>query len=104
MSKVAVIAKLTAAPGKRDELAEVLRSVAIPGVADEEGTEIYAAVTDNGDDDTVWFFELYRDEASLDAHGKSDNMARLGAALGGLLAGRPELHVGVPVAAKGLDV
>lgn len=104
MSKVAVIAKLTAVEGKRSEVAEVLAGLAMDNVADEAGTEIYAAHVDSGDEVTVWFYELYSDQDALAAHGAGDGMKTVGAALAGLLAGPPEIHVLGPVAAKGLEL
>ncbi len=104
MSKVGVIAKLTTVEGKRDEVVQILASQGVPVADDEPGTEIYAAHVDSGDDVTIWYYELYTDEAALAAHGKNPAMKDVGAALGGLLAGRPEIHVLSPFAAKGLEL
>jgi quinol monooxygenase YgiN len=101
MSKVAVVAKLTAAPGKRDELIDVFKGL-FDAVEAEAGTEIYSLHTDTGDADTVWFFEFYRDNDALAAHGGSDAMKALGPKLAGLLGGAPDLRVLAPVVAKGL--
>jgi quinol monooxygenase YgiN len=103
MSKVAVLAKLTAADGKRDELVEAFSSM-FDAVAGEEKTEIYAVHVDAADPNVVWFYELYTDQEGFNAHGTSDAMKAAGAALGPLLAGRPELMFLTPVRAKGLAV
>ena len=103
MPKVAMIAKLTAAEGKRDEVAAVFESY-FPALADEDGTEIYALHEDVADPNVIWFYELYRDDAALGVHGGSDAMKQLGGQLGGLLAGRPELTMLRPRIAKGLSV
>lgn len=101
MSKIAIIAKLTAAEGKRDALVEVLRAQ-IDLVADETGTEVYALHTGDGDDTSVWFYEIYTDAAAAAAHSGSDAMKALGPKLAGLLAGRPEIIRCTPIKAKGL--
>ena len=102
MAKVAMVAKMTAAAGKRDELVEALGSLS-DAVAEEEGTEIYALHLDAADADVVWFYELYRDGDALAAHGGSEAMKAIGPQLASLLAGRPELIFLTPVRAKGLD-
>jgi len=103
MPKVAVVAKLTAQPGKRDELVAVLSEV-VASAAGEPGTEVYSMNTDKSEADVVWFFELYADDAALAAHSGSDAMKTAGPKLAGLVAGRPELHLLEPVVGKGLPV
>jgi quinol monooxygenase YgiN len=101
MSKVAVIAKITALPDKRDEVVAILSGM-VKKVEDEPGTLVYSLNTDKGDPDVIWFYELYTDDAALGTHGGSDAMKEMGQQLRGLAAGRPELFVLDLVAAKGL--
>ena len=101
MTKVALVARMTAAEGKRDELVEAFGAI-YDAVAGEEGTEIYALHLDAGDPNVVWFYELYRDMDALSAHGTSEAMAAAGPQLSSLMAGRPELTFLTPVRAKGL--
>jgi quinol monooxygenase YgiN len=101
MTKVALLAKMTAAPGKRDDLVEAFGTL-YEAVAGEEGTEVYALHLDAADADVVWFYELYRDTDALTVHGTSEAMQALGSQLSSLLAGRPELLFLTPVRAKGL--
>jgi quinol monooxygenase YgiN len=103
MSKIALIAKLTAAEGKADELKEALRAL-IEAAESESGLEVYAANQAADDPQVFWFFELYADQAALDVHGKEDPMRGAMKQLGGLLGGRPEVTMLSPVVAKGLDV
>lgn len=103
MSKVAVIAKLTAAEGKRDELVEALRAL-VKGTEDEPGTLAYILNTDHAEADVVWFYELYESQDALDIHSSSETMKTVGRQLAGLVAGRPELHVLSPIAATGIEV
>jgi quinol monooxygenase YgiN len=101
MSELAVIAKLVTLPGKRDDVVAVL-SAMVDDVKAEVGTEVYALHTQNDDDVTIWFYERYVDKAALGVHGATDAMKALGPKLAGLLAGRPELTMLTPVAAKGV--
>ena len=101
MTKVALVAKMTAAEGKRDELVEAFGRL-FDAVAGEGGTEVYALHLDANDANTVWFYELYTDMDGLTAHGTSEAMKAIGPELTSLMAGRPELTFLTPVRAKGL--
>ncbi len=103
MSKISLIAKLTAADGKAAELQAALEAV-IPEADEEEGLEIYSVHADPADGNVFYFFELYRDQAALDVHGKGDRMRAAMGAMGGLLGGRPEVTMLSPIAAKGLSL
>jgi quinol monooxygenase YgiN len=104
MSKIALIAKLTAAEGKRAELVTALEKI-FPAVEQEPGTEIYVLNEDAGDENVVWFYELYSDNDAFAAHGSSDAMKEMMGALGGgLLGGAPEMHMVTPVRGKGVTL
>jgi quinol monooxygenase YgiN len=103
MSKVAMIAKLTAVEGRRDELVAALEKI-FDSVENEQGTLVYALHTDSADESAVWFYELYADNAALETHSTSEGMSQMISALPGLVAGAPEMHVLAPVRAKGVDV
>lgn len=103
MSKITIIARLTAAEGKADELASAL-GVMCTAADEEPGLEIYSAHQDSSDENVFWFFELYTDADALGVHGKGDGMKAAMGALGGLLGAKPEIHHLAPVAAKGLDI
>ena len=102
MAKVSVVAKITAAPGKRDEVVDALKGV-VAATEQEPGTLVYALNVEK-DSDVIWFFELYTDEAALAAHGQSEAMKAAGPKLAGNLAGRPEIIQLTPVVAKGLPL
>lgn len=68
MAKVAELAKITAQPGKRKELIEVLRRM-VDQAKTEPGTEVYVFHEAAEDDVTIWSYELYADQAARDAHG-----------------------------------
>ena len=101
MAQVAVVAKITALPGKRDEVVDVLRDV-VAAAENEPGTLLYAMNVDKGDDDVIWFYELYTDDAAFGAHGGSEAMKEAGGKLRDKAAGRPEIRVLELVAGKGL--
>ncbi len=103
MSKISLIAKLTAAEGKTSELEEVLRGVCAAAV-EEDGLELYAANAANDESGAYYFFEVYRDADAFAVHGKGERMSAAMGAFKGLLAGRPEVTMLTPVAAKGLDL
>lgn len=104
MSKIAIIAKLTAAEGKAAELEARLADL-IAAAEEEDGLEVYSAHKDTKAEGVYYFFELYRDGDALAVHGKGERMKPAMKALGAdLLAGRPEITMLEPVVAKGLAV
>lgn len=104
MTKPALLAKLTAKEGMRDDLLAVIADMGMKNVSGEPGTEIYAAHKDQNDENVVWFYELYTDSDALAAHGGSDQMKEFGRATAPFMAGRPDLIFLEPVAAKGFDL
>jgi quinol monooxygenase YgiN len=103
MSKIALIAKLTAAEGKVDDLRTALGEL-IAAADSEPGLEIYSVHADQSEEGVFWFYELYTDAGAFEVHGKGDEMKAAMGALGGLLGGRPEVIRLSPVAAKGIAV
>jgi len=103
MSKISLIAKLTAAEGKSSELERVLANV-ITASEEEAGLEVYSAHAADDEPGVYYFFELYRDDEAMAVHGKGDGMRAAMGAFAGLLGGRPELTKMTPLAAKGLDL
>lgn len=103
MPKISLIAKLTAADGKADELSAALEAL-ISAADEEEGLEVYSVHGDSEDANVFYFFEMYRDQSALDVHGKGEAMKAAMSALGGLLGGRPEITTMRPLAAKGLSL
>ncbi|MEM7324624.1 MAG: putative quinol monooxygenase [Actinomycetota bacterium] len=103
MAKISLLAKLTAADGKVDELNAALATLASAG-DEESGLEIYSFHRSNDDENVIYAFELYTDQAALDVHGKGETMRAAMGAMGSLLAARPEVTLMSPVAAKGMDI
>lgn len=103
MSKISLIAKLTAADGKAAELEAVLADV-VAAAEEEAGLEIYSAHKDTANEGVYYFFELYTDGEALAIHGKGDGMKEAMGKFGGLLGGRPEITMMEPVVAKGMAI
>lgn len=101
MSQIAVIAKIPCKPGTRADVVVGVQAM-LEHVESEEGTLRYVLLEDNNDADTLWFYELYEDQAALDTHGASEAMKALGGSIGANLAGRPELTFTTPLGGKGL--
>ena len=101
MSKISVIAKLTAQDGKRPDVIAVMGGM-IRHVESEEGTLKYILMEDSADENVVWLYEEYSDQASFEAHSSSGAMKDLGAVIGPLMAGRPELTFCKSLSGKGL--
>lgn len=101
MSQIAVVVKLTAAEGKRDEALAALGRL-VDAAKDEPGTLQYVVMADAEDANAIHVYELYADQAALDAHASSPTMAEVGKSLGGLFGGAPELHQARVAHAKGL--
>ena len=101
MSKVSVIAKITAQDGMRAELAAGM-AVMMDHVDTEAGTLKYILIEDQSDENVLWMYEEYENADALAVHGGSDTMKALGGAIGPFMAGRPELYFGTPLRGKGL--
>jgi quinol monooxygenase YgiN len=102
MSKVVVIAKITAAEGKRDELVAAMGPMIDHVEANEPDTLTYILNLDTADENVLWMYEEYTSHEALAAHGQSEAMKEMGVALRPLAGGRPEITVLSPVRGKGL--
>lgn len=101
MSKISLIVKLPAAPGKGAELAKAFE-FAIENTMNEPGTRYYIVNQDTSDADSIWIYEMYDAQSDLDAHMGADWFKEFGGKLAGLLGGKPEMHFLTPVSGKGL--
>lgn len=102
MSKITLVAKLTAKEDAVDDLKAALHGL-IAAADEEAGLEVYACSQAQDDPQVFWFFEVYSSADALGVHGKGEAMGPAMAALGGHLAARPEVTLMDPVVAKGLD-
>ena len=101
MSKVVVAVKLRIKSGQRDAFTEAVK----PGLAtaqSESGTLTYIFHHDAVDADVVWFYEMYADQDSLNAHMGSDAFKAFSKSLGDFVDGAPEFNFLSPIGGKGL--
>ena len=101
MSKVVVAVKLRIKSGQRDAFTEAVK----PGLAtaqSESGTLTYIFHHDAVDADVVWFYEMYADQDSLNAHMDSDAFKAFSKSLGDFVDGAPEFNFLTPIGGKGL--
>ena len=101
MSQVAVWVKIPTKPGKRDDLANALKT-ALDTARSESETTYYILHEDPKEADVLWMYELYADQAALDAHMGTEAFKALGPVLGPFLAGAPEMKFLTPIDGKGL--
>lgn len=100
--RVALIARISVRPEAVEEAEAALRGLVVAAM-EEAGTVEYV-LSREGDSGSFWFFEVYRDQAAFDAHGQSPALHQGFAALGGLLAEPPEMHLLTPLQAKHLSL
>ena len=81
---VVVTAVFHPVPGRKDDLAEALRTT-MPAVHAERGCLLYAI--HDAEDGTITMIEKWESVADLDAHGSGEAVAALQAATKDLLAG-----------------
>jgi quinol monooxygenase YgiN len=105
MAKVAIHVKLTAAPGKGDDLVAAFSELYKPGGLDSEpGTEMHVIHQAKDNPDTVVFYEVYSDQDASDAHSKGEVLRSVFPKLAGLVAGAPEMIVLEPKHGHGMAV
>lgn len=101
MSQIGVIVKLKIKEGQLD----AFTATAMQGVENaksEPGTTIYAIHSDAVDKNVVWFYELYADKASADAHSGSDAFRIWSKSLAPFVDGAPEFSFLTPIGGKGI--
>ena len=93
---------MRAHPGRRGELLELLRELVDAAAAEEPGTLVYVMHEAADDPDTVVSYELFADEAALEAHKESPVVAAVMPRLGALVVEgsfrrlTPALATGLP--------
>lgn len=97
---ITVIAKLKVQPGKDADFEAAARQMIATVKESEAGTLAYILHKNTKDPTEFVYYEVYQDQAALDAHGKTDHMKAFGGKIGSLLAGRPEISILTEVARK----
>jgi quinol monooxygenase YgiN len=86
--RVGVIARYPVAPGRRDEVLEAFRIYAEESLAEGSGVaEVFAVNADSEDPDIIWFYEVYADRDSYEAHFHTVARRRVHDRLDGLRGG-----------------
>ena len=63
-----IIAPVQIKPGSRDQFVEAIIGDAIGSVNDEPGCRRFDVIQDADDENRVWLYEIYDDEAAFKAH------------------------------------
>ncbi len=90
-----VVARIRAAKGKGDALAALLTEQTTAVLKAEPGCLVYRLHRSTNDPDLFLFYEVYRDDAALDAHRKALHLAayRERREKNGLTAGAVEVEI-----------
>lgn len=83
--EVQLVAYLVAKPGKKQELIDAISAI-VPAVREEPGCIAYTPHVSREHPDTVVMYEVWADQAALDAHAAGANFSGLAARFGKLLA------------------
>jgi quinol monooxygenase YgiN len=97
MSEIHVFANVTAAPGHADKLRGVLTTL-VTATKEEPGVISYILHEDIKTPGNFYVFEVYKDQAAVDAHMASPHLAAAFAAAGPLIAGAPSIVPTVAIA------
>jgi (4S)-4-hydroxy-5-phosphonooxypentane-2,3-dione isomerase len=86
MPKVAIVAKIEAAPGRMDQLISLLMAHRARCLKNEPGTLQLDVLAPREDDTRVLTYEVYRDDAAFNAHLNGASIARLREENAGMVA------------------
>ena len=90
---VTLIARIKAKPGSEHELENAFRDMIKKVRAAEPGCLTYVLHKSNQDPTMFVWYETYTDQASFDAHRKTDHMKEMGGRIANLLAEKPQIEV-----------
>ena len=88
---VCVLATLKVKKEKTSEFEEVFKNLSEEVRSKESGNIFYQVAKDRENEYTYLVLEHYKDQESVDAHGKSDHFRSAGRAIGECLDGPPEI-------------
>ncbi|WP_019927510.1 putative quinol monooxygenase [Nocardia sp. BMG111209] len=95
-----VYGRMTALPGRRDELVTVLHEGFRAG-GDDSGLIVYSINAALDDPDTIWLTQLWTDKDAHDATTRSEPVAAVSQRVPPLLARQPEGFYGLTLRAGG---
>lgn len=90
MARVVIFTRLTAQPGRRDELVAALEELGA-ATREEPGAEVFVLHPARDEGDVVLGYEVFTDDDALAAHRASDHVAAIGPKLQDLLVAPPEI-------------
>ena len=90
---IGIVARLKIQEGKNEEFEAIFSELQAAVKANEPGCNFYQCHRARGDDTTYIVLEQYADQAAQEAHGASDHFKSIGAKLGGVMAGRPDIEL-----------
>jgi quinol monooxygenase YgiN len=76
MAKLALIATVELAAGRRDQLVPLLRAHGARCLKDEPGTLHFEVLVPRDDDAKLFVYEVYRDDSAFEAHRNAASIAR----------------------------
>jgi len=88
-----VTATIKVQPGKEEAFKQEAAKMIAHVKANEPGTLVYVLNQATGDPTEFLFVESYTNQEALTAHGGSEPMRHFFGAVGGLVAGRPEIKM-----------
>jgi quinol monooxygenase YgiN len=89
---VGVIATLKVQDGKDRDFEAAFRDLAKAVRANEPGNKLYQVCKSRKEANTYVVMEIYESDEALKAHSASEHFKTIGAGLGPILAGRPDIH------------
>ena len=77
MAKLAIVATLEVAPGRRDEILPLVMAHRSRCLADEPGTLQFEVLAPRDDDGKVMLYEVYVDDAAFETHWNGASLKRV---------------------------
>jgi quinol monooxygenase YgiN len=83
--RIGVVGRLTAKPGKDDELAELFKELSALAKAHEPGMLQHAILRSDSNPASFVVVEVFRDQAAFDAHSKTPHYPEVGRRVAALI-------------------
>jgi len=93
----ALVVKVTVKPEHREKFLAEMRLDAVSSVRDEAGCLLFHVLADEERPEVIHLYELYRDEAAIEAHKATPHFQRWIAVTAGWLAAPVEVRVCTPL-------
>ena len=90
---IGILATLKIKPGTNAQFEAAFKDMMAAVEANEPGNQFYVLHRTREDESTYIVMEQYDDQAAVEVHGKSDAFKAASAALGGCMAGPPEVKL-----------